>query len=72
MGTNMFFGNRSVLDSISDENVGLEIGTSGASGKGPQMYLNLNGESVLLSHDDAKDLCQAVSDIAHYLGYKIS
>lgn len=68
MATNEYF-NRTVTDAASDESATVEVGTSTFSGEGPQMYLNLNGESVLLSHDDAKALCEAVERVASYFGY---
>lgn len=68
MATTEYF-NRTVTDAASDETATLEVGTSNYAGEGPQMYLNLNGESVLLSHEDAKAFCQAVSDVAFYFSY---
>lgn len=69
MGTIMHFGNRKVVDNFSGKEVDLELGTSGAMGNGPQLYLNLNGQSICLSHEDAKVFCEAVDGVAKYLGY---
>ncbi len=71
MGTTMYFGDRKITDAASEKGADLEVGTSGFAGNGPQMYLNLNGESVLLSHGDAEAFCQAIANVARYFGYKI-
>lgn len=70
MGTTMYFGGREITDAASGKGADLEVGTSGFAGNGPQMYMNLNGESVLLSHDDAEAFCQAVANVARYFRYK--
>ncbi|MBO9122514.1 MULTISPECIES: hypothetical protein [unclassified Rhizobium] len=69
MGTICYF-EENVKDDADGEVHQLEIGTSGYGGNGPQLYLNLNGESVLLSHADAKKFCEAVDGIAGYFGYR--
>ncbi|MBP9233293.1 MAG: hypothetical protein KBF30_01390 [Hyphomonadaceae bacterium] len=71
MGTNMYFGGKPVNDCLSDKMMDLELGTSGAAGEGPQMYLALNGERVLLTERAAREFCQAASNVARYFAFKI-
>jgi hypothetical protein len=49
----------------------LKRGTSGYAGEGPQLYLNVGTESVLMSHDDAEAFVKAAASIARYFGYKL-
>lgn len=68
MGTTAYF-DQDVRDSADEKVHSLEIGTTGYGGNGPQVYLNLDSSSVLLSHDDAKKFFAAVERIAGYFGY---
>ena len=68
MGTTTYF-EHDVKDAANGELLHLDVGTSGYAGNGPQMYIRLGEESVLLSHEDAKKLCDGIEGIAHYLGY---
>lgn len=68
MGTTAYF-EQDVKDEADEKVHSLEIGTTGYAGNGPQVYLNLDGASVLLSHEDAKKFFAAVEGISGYLGY---
>jgi hypothetical protein len=68
MGTTAYF-DKDVTDAATDKPLRLEVGTSGFAGNGPQLYLNLGESSVLLSHEDAKAFCEAVTKVEGYFGY---
>jgi hypothetical protein len=72
MGTTTYL-ERAIKDEGSREErvVDVEMGTSGYAGEGPQLYLNVGAESVLMSHDDAEAFVKAAVSIAHYFGYKL-
>lgn len=69
MGTTTYFEN-DVKDAANGEFLHLDVGTSGYAGNGPQMYITLGKESILLSHKDAKKLCDGIEGISNYLGYR--
>ena len=69
MGTTTYFED-DVKDAAKGEFLHLDVGTTGFAGNGPQMYINLGGKGIILSHDDAKRLCDGIEGIAHYLGYR--
>ena len=68
MGTTQYYQG-DILDSANGGSASLELGTTGFAGAGPQVYLNLNSESVLLSHADAKRFFDAVEIVRSNLGY---
>lgn len=68
MGTTSYFDSE-VKDAGNGEVNNLDIGTSSYAGDGPQMYVRLGEESLLLSHEDAKKFCAGIEGIARYLGY---
>ncbi|MBP7705085.1 MAG: hypothetical protein KA105_07340 [Caulobacter sp.] len=69
MGTICYF-DETIRDSAGNHDVVLEVGTTGYAGNGPQMYFKWNEDNgVILSHEDAKKLCEAVASIATYFGY---
>lgn len=69
MGTTCYF-EETVRDATGKHDVMLEVGTTGYAGNRPQMYFKWNEESgLILSHEDAKKLCEAVASIATYFGY---
>lgn len=63
--------NGQVTDDGSNEKreVHLEVGTTNFGGNGPQLYLNLDGAHVILSHEDAKAFCEGVAGVARYFQY---
>lgn len=69
MGTTSYFS-ENVKDEEDGEERAIEIGTSSYAGNGPQFYLKFDEASILLSHKDAKNLCEAADRIAGYLGYR--
>ena len=68
MGTTTYFED-DVKDASKDEVLHLDIGTTGFAGNGPQLYIKLGKESIILSHEDAKRLCDGIEGIARNLGY---
>lgn len=68
MGTNVYYDDE-VKDEINGKSFHLEVGTTGYAGNGPQMFLNVDGASILLSHKDAKAFCEAVTSVASYFSY---
>ncbi|AZO43531.1 hypothetical protein EJ076_21765 [Mesorhizobium sp. M7D.F.Ca.US.005.01.1.1] len=69
MGTITYF-DKTVTDCVSKDKVPIEVGTTGYAGEGPQLYLNFDGKSIILSHQDAKEFCEAFSGIATYFAYQ--
>lgn len=69
MGTTEYY-NKQVKDVVSGKSYDVEIGTSTFAGEGPQMYVNIDGASVLLSHEEATAFCQAVAKVSNYFGYE--
>ena len=69
MGTTLTF-NRAVSDSITQSKFDVEVGRTNNGGDGPQMYLIVDGRSILLSHEDAAAFCEGVAQIAQYFSYK--
>lgn len=72
MGTTCYF-EETVKDALGKHDVHLEVGTTGYAGDGPQMYIKWDEDSgLILSHADAKKLCEAFEGIASYFGYQTS
>lgn len=65
MATTSYF-EKHVTDAATEKEIHLEIGRTNYAGEGPQIYLNLGGASVILSHEDAKAFCAAVDEVAGY------
>lgn len=70
MTSNAYF-EREVIDSETNMSAYVEIGTTGFGGVGPQMYLSVGSLSILLSHADARALCEAVEKVRGYLGFEV-
>lgn len=68
MATNEYFHEDVKCDG-SSETFDVEVGTTSFAGNGHQLYLKIDGASVILPHEDAKEFCQAVARIASYFGY---
>ncbi|WP_076486425.1 hypothetical protein [Rhodobacter aestuarii] len=51
------------------DQVFLEAGTSGALGNGPQLYIKIDDKFLILDHETASKLCNALADIGTYLRY---
>lgn len=71
MGTMTYFEKQvqDCGDMKGDRHVNLQVGTTGYATHGPQMFLKLGESEVILSHDDAKALCEKIEDIASYFGH---
>lgn len=69
MGTTQYF-NKHVADGATDKEVHLEIGKTNFAGEGPQIYLTLGESHVILSHEDAKAFCEAVTSLEGYFSYQ--
>lgn len=67
MATNEYY-NEDVQDCGSNRFCKLQAGTTNYAGEGPQMYIRLNGQDVILSHEDARAFSEAVGNIGRYLG----
>jgi len=68
MGTISYF-EETVVDATGRAEAALEFGTTGYAGNGPQLFIKWDEKSIILSHDDAKKLCDAVERISLYFGY---
>lgn len=67
MGTTTYF-EKEVKDSVDGEYKPLDVGKTNYAGEGPQMYLKLGSEYIILSHEDAKAFCEGVEGVAFYFG----
>jgi hypothetical protein len=68
MGTTSYF-ERTVADAAGQGSLEVECGTTGYVGNGPQLFLKIGRESIILSHEDAEALCSAFARIAGYFRY---
>lgn len=68
MGTIMYFEGE-LKDGLHGTSRMAEIGTTGALGNGPQVYLNIGHTSMILDHETASKLCNAFAQVGRYLGY---
>lgn len=70
MGTTMYFEGtlKDQFEKGGDE-VDLEAGTTGFLSNGPQLYLKVDDKHVILDHETASKLCNALGRIGGYLGY---
>lgn len=69
MGTTEYF-NHYVADAVTKKEIHLEIGKTNYAGEGPQMYLKFGESQIILSHEDAKAFCEAVTSLEGYFGYQ--
>jgi|HubBroStandDraft_6_1064221.scaffolds.fasta_scaffold482256_3 hypothetical protein len=69
MATTTFF-ERTVSDKIkTDANVDLEFGRCSAYNGESLVYIKVDGKMVILDENTGKDICCAMGDLSHYLGY---
>lgn len=68
MTTTTYF-EKNVKDAATDEEIHVDVGKTNYAGEGPQMYVRLGDSYVILSHEDAKELCEAVDKLGFYFGY---
>lgn len=68
MATNAYF-EEIVTDAAAKQHLHVEVGTTNFAGSGPQMYLRVGEGYVILSHEDAKALCEAVGNVESYFRY---
>lgn len=68
MGTTSYF-DKTVKDAAHGNEFNLEVGKTNFAGEGPQLYLKLGDSHMILSHDDAKEFCEGVADVARYFSY---
>lgn len=68
MATTMFFEGP-VTDKESKNQLPLEIGRSSYYGGENLIYINMGETGVILNEADGRKFCEAISNLASYLGY---
>jgi hypothetical protein len=69
MATTMFF-EETVQDKEGEASIELEFGRSSYYHGESLVYLTINGTTVILDEKVGRKLCEAMDDLAAYLGYR--
>lgn len=69
MGTTTYLDGTLYDQGDKAKSLEIDVGTTSYYGAGKQLYLTVEGRTVILDHASARELCDAFASVAAYLGY---